>query len=144
MTKNILPRLATKATLSVLDKLERKISQKGVVRARKGFTLLISNVHMDDITRIIISLQDSVLITDGATGTVSMKKKKRKSEFFGAMMALMAASLAAPMASSLMESVASSVINAIFGKGLKGGLALPLIMKVLGKGVKRAWKDIIK
>ena len=71
-------------------------------------------------------------------------KKKRKSEFFGAMMALMAASLAAPMASSLMESVASSVINAIFGKGLKGGLALPLIMKVLGKGVKRAWKDIIK
>ena len=54
------------------------------------------------------------------------------------MMALMAASLAAPMASSLMESVASSVINAIFGKGLKGGLALPLIMKVLGQGVKRA------
>lgn len=81
MTKNILPRLATKATLSVLDKLERKISQKGVVRARKGFTLLISNVHMDDITRIIISLQDSVLITDGATGTVSMKKKNGRVNF---------------------------------------------------------------
>ena len=41
MAKDVLPKLATKATSSVLDKFERKISGKGAVRAGKGFTLFI-------------------------------------------------------------------------------------------------------
>ena len=55
----------------------------------------------------------------------------------------MAASLVAPMAPSLIKSVACSLINVITGKGVvraegqEGGflllLALPLMMKVLGK-----------
>ena len=64
------------------------------------------------------------------------------------MMATMAASLIVSMASSLTQPVASSLTNAITGKGvmragkrLEGGfsklLALPLMMKVLGKGVTR-------
>ena len=36
-----MPRLATKATSSVLDKFERKVRAKGAVRAGKGFTLFI-------------------------------------------------------------------------------------------------------
>ena len=42
LTKDVLPKLATKATSSVLDKFERKISGQGAVRAGKGFTLFIS------------------------------------------------------------------------------------------------------
>ena len=41
LARHVLPKLATKATSSVLDKFERKISGKGVVSARKGFTLFI-------------------------------------------------------------------------------------------------------
>ena len=89
---------------------------------------------MDNITRIVTSLEDSGLITDGGEHEII----KQKDGYFGAMMAPMTASLTAPMASSLKQPVASSVINSIFRKGLKGGLALPLMMKVFGKGVKGA------
>ena len=34
-------KLATKATLSILDKFEKKVSGEGAVRAEKGFTLFI-------------------------------------------------------------------------------------------------------
>ena len=64
-------------------------------------------------------------------------------------MATMAASLTVSMASSLIQPVASSLTKAITEKGvmragkrLEGGfsqlLAFPLMMKVLGKGVRRA------
>ena len=67
------------------------------------------------------------------------------------MMASMAASLIEPMASLLIQPVTSSLINAISGKRViragrrhKGGflslLALPLMMKVLGKRATRAGK----
>ena len=58
------------------------------------------------------------------------------------MMIPMATSLIAPMASSLIQPIVPSLINSITGKGQEGGLlpllALPLIMKVLWKGVRRA------
>ena len=58
------------------------------------------------------------------------------------MVAPMAASLIAPRVSSLIQPVASWLINAITWKGQEGGylplLALPLMMKVLGKWVRRA------
>ena len=57
-------------------------------------------------------------------------------------MAPVAASLIAPMASSLIQPVASSLMNAITRKGQEGGflplLALPLMMRVLEKEVRRA------
>ena len=45
LTKNVLLKLATKATLIILDKVERKITGQGAVRVGRGFTLLISNGH---------------------------------------------------------------------------------------------------
>ena len=59
----------------------------------------------------------------------------------------MVASLIAPTASLSIQTVASSLINVISGKrqnrensGFLSLLALPLIMKILGKRVKRAGK----
>ena len=43
LAKHVLPQLANKATLSILDNFERKISGKRAVRAGKGFTLFILN-----------------------------------------------------------------------------------------------------
>ena len=56
------------------------------------------------------------------------------------MIAPMVASLIASTISSLIQPVTSSLINVITGKGQGGGflslLALPLIHKIAGKGVK--------
>ena len=98
---------------------------------------------MDDTIKIIKSLENSGLLIDDATETVK-HEIKQEGGFLDAMMAPMAASLKAPMASSLTKPVDSSLINAItgkvvmkVGKGQEEGflplIALPLMMKVLGK-----------
>ena len=76
LAKDVLPKLATKTTSSVLDKLERKLSGKGAVRAEKGFTLFISNEDVDDIFKIVESLKKLGLLIDSATETVKHKTKK--------------------------------------------------------------------
>ena len=76
LAKDVLPKLATKTTSSVLAKLERKISGKGAVRAEKGFTLFISNEDVDDIFKIVESLKKLGLLIDSATETVKHKTKK--------------------------------------------------------------------
>ena len=73
---------------------------------------------MDDIIKVVKSLEDSGLLTDGPTETVKDKITKQDVKFLGAMMAPMAASLVAPMVFSLIQPVASSLINAISGKGV--------------------------
>ena len=129
LVKDVLPNLATKATSSVLDKFERKTSGKGAVRAERGFTLFISNENMDDIIKIVESLERLSQLIDGATETVKHEIKNQEDRFRGAMMAPMAASLIAPMASSLMQPVSSSLASAISGKGQKGGILLLLSLK---------------
>ena len=56
----------------------------------------------------------------------------------------MTVSLITPTDPSLIQFVSSSLINAITGKGKEGGflplLALLLMMKVLGKGVRKVGK----
>ena len=69
--------------------------------------------------------------------------KKQEGGFLGDVMAPLVASLIAPVASSLIQPSDSSLINAVSekwpGKGKEAGFfhfsELPLIMKVLGKGV---------
>ena len=43
---------------------------KGSVRAGKGFTLSISNEDLNDIIKVIKSLEDSDVLIDGVTETV--------------------------------------------------------------------------
>ena len=140
--KDVSAKLATKATSTILYKFERKISRKCVVRAGKGFTLFISNEDIDDIIKTVESLEKSDLLIGGATETVKHEIKNQEGGFLRDMMSPMAASLIAPMASSLIQPAASSLINALTGTRQEGGflplLALLLMMKVLGKGIRRA------
>ena len=71
---------------------------------------------MGDIIKIVKSLENSGLLTDGATETVEHKMKNQKGRFLGAIMAPMAVSLVAPMASLLIKPTTSSFINPISGK----------------------------
>ena len=105
------------ATSSAINKLERKISGKGIVWAGKGFAFLISNEGIDDIIKIVETLDKSGILSDAATEIVKQEIKKQEGEFLGAMMAHMAVSLIAPTVSSLIQPAASLSINAITRRG---------------------------
>ena len=49
---------------NAINKFERKIRGKGSVRAGKGFTSFISNEDMNDIIKIIKSLEDSGVLVN--------------------------------------------------------------------------------
>ena len=108
---------------------------------------------MHDITEITESLQKWNLFIDGVNYTLKHEIKNQESINLSAMMLPLAASMKTPIACSLIQPVTSSLINAITGRrvrktgqGHEGGflplLALPLMMKVLGNGVKREGKRI--
>ena len=137
MSRDVLPKLATEATLSILDKLERKMSRRRSVRAGIRFSLCILAEDMDNIIKIVDSLENSCLSIDGATKLVKYEiKKKQESGFLGAMIAPMATSLIAPMASSLIQLVPSSLIKAITRKGV-------IIAGTREKGSQEQEEDII-
>ena len=61
----------------VLHKFEEKVNGQGAVREGKGFTLFISDEVMDDIIKIVDSLEKSGILIDGATETGKHEKKKK-------------------------------------------------------------------
>ena len=81
-------------------------------------TLFFSNEDMNDIIKIVESLEKSHLLIDGATETVKFEIKKWEDRFLGAVMSPVAALLIAPMAFSLVQPATSSLINGIAKKGL--------------------------
>ena len=141
LARDALPKLATKTTLSVLDKFKRKICGKGVVRAGKGFTLFISNEDKDDIIKTIESLEKSGLLTDVATKKV--KHEKQEGGFLGGTMAPMASSLIVPLINAI---TGKGVMTA--GKGQEGRfiplLALRIMMKVWKKESVERGEGIIR
>ena len=88
---------------------------------------------MDDIIKIVQSLEKLSLLINGATETVKDRIKKQKSGFFPAMLGPIAVSVLPLMSASLMQTVASSLINSVTGKG---------IMRA-GKGQKKWISSII-
>ena len=92
-----------------LNKFERKISEQGAVRAGKAFTLFVSNEDMDDIIKIVDSLEKSILLIDGATETVKKEASKQEGRYIAAIVPLMNA--------ALVQLLISSVVKGITGKG---------------------------
>ena len=53
LAQNVLVPLATMASASVIDgAIQNKMRRKGVVRTRKGITLIVMNEYLDDIGEI--------------------------------------------------------------------------------------------
>ena len=65
-----------------MNKFERKISGKGVVSLRKGFTLFILSENVNDISKVIKLLENSGVLIDGVTETVKYEIKKTRSWIF--------------------------------------------------------------
>ena len=81
LRKDVLFKLPTKATSSVSNKFERKISGEGVIGVGKRFTLFILNEDMDDIIKIVESLVKSGLLMNEASETVKHEIKSKKVDF---------------------------------------------------------------
>ena len=67
LARDNLPELVSNLASNVINKIERKTSEKEAVRAGIGFTLSILNEDMNDIIKIIKSLEDSNVFIDGIT-----------------------------------------------------------------------------
>ena len=65
-------------TSNAINKFETKISGKESVRAGKGFTLSIWNEDMNDVIKIIKSLEDLGVLIDGVIETVKHEIKKTR------------------------------------------------------------------
>ena len=66
------------------------------MRAGKGFTLFVSNEYMNDFIKMIKSLEDLRVLTDGVNETVKDEIKKQSCRFLGALLKPLFASLAQP------------------------------------------------
>ena len=117
LARDNLPGLVTNLTLDAINKFETKISEKEVVRAGKRFTLLILNESMNDIIKIIKSLEHLCVLIDGVTETVKHKTRKQEGWFLGALLALLIPSIVQPVVSSVVKGInGSGVTRARRGK----------------------------
>ena len=66
---------------------------------------------MNDIIKIIKSLEDSGILIDGVTETVKDETKKQEDGFLGALLA--------SFANSLVQPVISSVVKEVSGRGVR-------------------------
>ena len=81
LARNNLSGLVSNLASNAVKKFGRKISGRGSVRAGKGSTLFISNEDMNDIIKIIKSLEDLGVLIDGVTETAKYEIKNKKADF---------------------------------------------------------------
>ena len=70
--------LATMASASAIDSAsQREMCSAGVVKARNGIALAISNEDMNDIIRILKPLENSGVLIDGVNEALKHKIKNK-------------------------------------------------------------------
>ena len=107
LARDNLPGLFSKLASNALNKFEKKISRKGAVITGKRFTLFVLNKGMNDIIKILKSLEYLARLVDGFNETV---KQEKTSGFLRAFLA--------PLAVSLVQPAISSVVKGINGKDI--------------------------
>ena len=88
LAKNVLAPLGITAAASALDAgIQKKIHGSGTT------TLIISNEEMNDIMKIIQSLEDSNILLKGVTKTIEKETKEQKGGFLSMLLGTLGASL---------------------------------------------------
>ena len=93
LTKSVLVPLRLTAAASAADAgIHKKIL--GSVKAKNNNTILmISNDEMDDILKIVKSLEDSGVLLKGVTETIQNEAKEQRGGFLGMLLGILGASL---------------------------------------------------
>ena len=77
LTKKVLAPVGLTAVMSAIDgSIKKKMHGSG-----HNTTLIISNDEMEDILKIVKSLEDSELLLEGVSETIKMKQKNKKQDF---------------------------------------------------------------
>ena len=90
LAKNILAPLGIRAAASAID-AGIQIHDSGTT------TLLISNKEMNDIMKIVQTLEDSTILLKGVTKTINNEKKEQKGRFLSMLLVTLGASLLGDM-----------------------------------------------
>ena len=110
LAKNILAKLGITAAASAMD--------SGIQKKAHGSettTLIISNEEMNDITKIVHTLEDSNILLKAVTKTIKNETKEQKGEFLGMLLGTLGASLLENMLA------AKGIVRAGSGKGIVRG-----------------------
>ena len=111
LAKNVLAPLGLSAAMSATDgSIKKKMLGSGVT------TLIISNDEMDDILKIVKSLENSGVLLKGVSETIQHEAKEKRGGFL----------------SMLLDTLGASLLSDILSKGLSG------------KGVIRAGEGTIR
>ena len=81
LARDDLSELVSNLETNAINKLKRKISGKRAVRTGQGFTLFIMNEEINDIIKIIKSLEYSNILIDDITEIVKYETKSKKEDF---------------------------------------------------------------
>ena len=88
LAKNVLAPLGLSATMSAIDgSIKKKMLGSGAT------TLIISNDEMDDILKIVKSLEDSAVLLKGVSETIQHEAKEQRGGFLGMLLGTLGASL---------------------------------------------------
>ena len=105
LAKNILAPLGVTAAVSAIDAgIQKKIHGSGTT------TLIISNEEMNDIIKIIQSLEDSNILLKGVTNTIKNEAKEQKGGFLSMLLGT--------LGTSLLENLLSGkgIVRAVYGR----------------------------
>ena len=88
LAKNVLAPLGLSAAMSAIDgSIKKKMLGSGTT------TLIISNDEMDDILKIVKSLENSAVLLKGVSETIQHVAKEQRGGFFGMLLGTLGASL---------------------------------------------------
>ena len=88
LAKNVLAPLGLSAAMSAIDgSIKKKMLGSGAT------TLIISNDEMDDILKIVKSLEDSGILLKGVSETIQHEAKEQRGGFLGMLLGTLGASL---------------------------------------------------
>ena len=99
LAKNVLSPLGLSAAMSAID-----VGIKKKMLGARTTTLIISNYEMDDILKIVTSLEDSNVLLKGVSETIQHEAKEQRGRFL----------------SMLLGTLGASLLGDILSKGLSG------------------------
>ena len=127
LAKNILAPLGVTAAVSAIDAgIQKKIHGSGTT------TLIISNEEMNDIIKIIQSLEDSNILLKGVTNTIKNETKEQKGGFLSVLLGTLGASLLGNLLTG------KGIVRAGSGNNKGKGIVRAGSGNNKGKGVVRA------
>ena len=94
LAKNVLAPLGISAAISAIDgSIKKKMLGSGATKGAGTTTLIISIDEMDDILKIVNSLEDSNVLLKGVSETIQHEAKEKRGGFLSILLGTLGASL---------------------------------------------------